>query len=328
MKIFISYAHVDTSSVLDMIPALNAHEVWFDNRLNIGQDWWREIEQQIAGCHCFMLVVSPESMKSEYCQKELDYALKMNKPVAPVMIKMMDIPDKLRHLQIIKLLSGVNSESIVQLLNGLFEIERIVFNPLKRLKPHADNTEQLSITDLYFATTNIHKQRIYEQIIGAKFQISHLDIEDIQHVDVSEVALYKAKRAFEILKKPVFVENSAIAIRAWGGLPGGLSTSMLPPLGLNNLCRMIQPFEDKHAEAVTAIGFTDGQVLRKFIGVLPGTIADTPRGNGYSWNNIFIPQGFTKTLGEMAEEEYVSLSSRRRAIIEFMQFLQSNYEVV
>ena len=41
---------------------------------------------------------------------------------------------------------------------------------------------------------------------------------------------------------------------------------------------------------------------------------------------IFIPAGFDKTLGEMTEEEVLSLSSRRRAMIEFMRFLQANYD--
>jgi inosine triphosphate pyrophosphatase len=324
MKIFISYAHADTAAVLEMLPSLTAHEVWFDDHLNVGQEWWNEIEYQIAICHCLLFVLSPDSMNSKYCQKELEVARKLNKPIAPVMIQTMDIPADLRHLQIIKMTGGVN----VQLLNGLFEIERAVFNPLKKMGVSQENREKLVITDLYFATTSRHKKMVYEQILGVELQTAHLEIEDIQHLDAGEVALYKARRAFEIFKKPVFVEHSALCIRAWGGLPGGLSTTMILPLGLNNICKMMQPFDDKHAEAVFVIGFTDGQILRKFRGVLVGEIAEQPKGQGYVWDNLFIPHGFTKTLGEMTDAEYISISGRRRAMLDFMQFLQANYDVV
>jgi len=173
----------------------------------------------------------------------------------------------------------------------------------------------------------MRKLRMYEQILNTSLQSAPIEIEDIQHDDAGEVAIYKAKRAYEVLKKPVFVEQSALSIRAWGGLPGGLTTSFLVPVGLSNICKMLRPFSDKYVEAISAIGFTDGQLVRKFVGVVPGEIPSEPRGNGYSWNNIFIPAGFTKTIGEMSEDEMLSLSARRRAIIEFMRFLQSNYEV-
>ena len=97
---------------------------------------------------------------------------------------------------------------------------------------------------------------------------------------------------------------------------------------MNNICKMLQPFDDKYAEAMSAIAFTDGHIRRKFLGVVPGEISLEPRGNGHSWNNIFIPAGFTTTLGEMTEQEVLSISSRRRAAVEFMRFLQANYEIV
>ena len=330
MKIFISYAHDDTANIVEIQQALDIHDVWFDHRLSLGQEWWNEIERQIAACHCFMPLLSARSMASEYCQKELEVALKLGKPVAPVMIESMAIPEKLARFQVISLIGGITAESTVKLLNGLFEIERQVFNPLKpsRSRAQAQSLIRLSIADLYFVTTNPTKKRMYEQILNVQLQTSPISLNDIQHVDAGEVALDKALKAFEILRKPVFVDHSALSIRAWGGLPGGLTTTFIGPAGLHNVCKMLQPFSDKYAEAVSVIAFTDGNLRRKFVGTVPGEIPDLPRGNGYSWNNIFIPNGFTTTLGEMNEDEQLSISSRRRAVVQFMQFLQSNYELV
>lgn len=327
MKIFISYAHADAEHLLPIQKALEIHDIWFDQRLSVGQAWWEEIEQQIAQADCFIFLLSPQSLQSEYCQKELDQALRLNKPIAPVMIEQMDIPEKISKFQVIPVLDGFTPDATVRLLNGLFEIERLVFNPLKRISQKFESSPTLSVTELYFATNNRFKLHMYEQILGTPLQSASIDLNDIQHLDAGEVAIDKAKRAYEILKKPVFVEQSALAIRAWGGLPGGMTSAFIVPAGLSNICKMLQPFSDKYAEAVSAIGFTDGQLMRKFVGVVPGEIPPEPRGGGYSWNNIFVPAGFSKTLGEMSEDEMLSISSRRRALIEFMRFLQTNYEV-
>ncbi|MEQ8675576.1 MAG: non-canonical purine NTP pyrophosphatase [Aggregatilineales bacterium] len=327
MKIFISYAHADTAHLLPIQQALEIHDIWFDQRLSVGQQWWDEIEQQIAQADCFIFLLSPQSLQSEYCQKELAQALRLNKPIAPVMIAEMDIPEKISKFQVIPVLDGFTSEATVRLLNGLFEIERLVFNPLKRISQKFEASPTLSVTELYFATTNPHKLQMYEQILGTPLQSAPIELEDIQHYDAGEVAIDKVKRAYDVLKKPVFVEQSALAIRAWGGLPGGLTSAFIVPAGLSNICKMLQPFSDKYADAISAIAFTDGQLVRKFVGVVPGEIPPEPRGGGYSWNNIFIPTGFSKTLGEMSDDEMLSISSRRRALIEFMRFLQMNYEV-
>ncbi|HLY25023.1 MAG TPA: non-canonical purine NTP pyrophosphatase [Aggregatilineales bacterium] len=328
MKIFISYAHEDPTDIVGLQRALDIHEVWFDHRLSVGQEWWNEIERQISGCDCFMLLMSARSLASEYCQKELEIALKLGKPIAPVMLEPMEIPPNLARFQVISLVGGVTTDSTVKLLNGLFEIERQVFNPLKPPKGAATYATmmKLSVGDLYFATTNPTKKRMYEQILNVQLQTSPVNLDDIQHVDAGEVALDKAAQAYEILRKPVFVDHSALCIRAWGGLPGGLTTTFLAPAGLHNICKMLQPFADKYAESMSVIAFTDGYLRRKFVGVVPGEIPETPRGNGYSWNNIFVPDGFTTTYGEMTEDQQLSISSRRRAIVQFMQFLQTNYE--
>jgi XTP/dITP diphosphohydrolase len=131
--------------------------------------------------------------------------------------------------------------------------------------------------------------------------------------------------AYQTLQQPVFVEQSALVVRALGGLPGGMSPHILTPLGLDNFCKILDVFDDRYAEAQSVIAFTDGKLRRKFVGILPGEIAPRPRGKGYDWDTIFIPQGFNQTNAEMGEEQFLSISMRRRAIVQFMQFLQSNY---
>ncbi|MBZ0300624.1 MAG: TIR domain-containing protein [Anaerolineae bacterium] len=326
MKIFISYARANKEVVLEILQPMKSHEIWFDDRLNIGQDWWVEIQHEIAACHCFMLLISPQSLISEYCQKELEYARKLNKPIAPVLIAPTGIPEDLQKLQIIDLSAGLIPATTVALLNGLFEIERLVFNPLRASgSQQSPTTRRLSISDLYFVSRSQTKRVIYEQILGATLQFMPIEIDEIQRVDPTEIALRKVQEAFQMMNKPVFVEQTALAVRAWGGLPGGMTNAFITTMGLGNFCRAINAFDDHYAEAISVIAFSDGNMKRTFAGSLPGEIATRPRGDGYRWNPIFTPQGFDQTFGEMREEEILSISMRRRAIVDFMRFLQSNY---
>lgn len=329
MKIFVSYSRADKPSILELVQALRIHNVWFDDRLNVGQEWWNEIERQIAASHCFMYVLSPESLASEYCQKEWAVARRLGKPIAPILLKPTPVPDEISKLQIIDLTKGLTHTATAGLLNGLFEIERVVSNPLLRNKSADSDSHgrKLSIADLTFVTRSEHKKLRYEQTLGAKLNVNAIPLDVIQRVDPGEVAVYKVQQAHQILRRPVFVEQSALAVRAWGGLPGGMTRSFVEALGMVNLCKMLDGFEDRYAEAIAVIAFTDGELVRKFVGVLAGRIADRPRGKVYGWNTVFIPQGFDKTFAELADEEIQSISMRRPAIFEFMRFLKDTYDM-
>ena len=329
MKIFVSYSRADKPNILELVQALKIHDVWFDDRLNVGQEWWNEIERQIAASHCFMYVLSPESLASEYCQKEWTVARRLGKPIAPVLLKSTPVPDDLNKLQIIDLTNGLTHTATAGLLNGLFEIERVVSNPLLRNKQDASDSHgrKLAMADLTFVTRSEHKMLRYEQTLGVKLNVNPIPLDVIQKVDPGEVAVHKVQQAHQILRRPVFVEQSALAVRAWGGLPGGMTRSFVEALGMLNLCKMLDGFEDRYAEAIAVIAFTDGELVRKFVGVLRGRIADRPRGKVYGWNTIFIPEGFDKTFAELADEEIQSISMRRPAIFEFMRFLKETYDM-
>ncbi|MDJ0510131.1 MAG: TIR domain-containing protein [Crocosphaera sp.] len=62
------------------------------------------INQGVEGADNFVYLISPESIKSEYCQQELDHALTNNKRIIPLLIEETDldlIPSQVRDLQFI-----------------------------------------------------------------------------------------------------------------------------------------------------------------------------------------------------------------------------------
>jgi hypothetical protein len=88
LHIFLSYAREDLAvlrSVQEGLVTLN-HEVWFDKRLNGGQDWWDRILQRIRDCDVMIVAVSPAMLESDAAAREREYACRLGKPLLPVQV--------------------------------------------------------------------------------------------------------------------------------------------------------------------------------------------------------------------------------------------------
>jgi ABC-type nitrate/sulfonate/bicarbonate transport system substrate-binding protein len=88
-RVFISYARPNRPDVDQLAGHLDALgcDVWIDKSLHGGQDWWEEILTQIAGCDVFIAIVSHEAQISVACQRELEWADKLGKPLLPVAVQ-------------------------------------------------------------------------------------------------------------------------------------------------------------------------------------------------------------------------------------------------
>ena len=62
------------------------HEVWLDQDLGGGQDWWDEILARIRWCDAFVPVLSAASLGSRACTGERTYALALQRPVLPIAV--------------------------------------------------------------------------------------------------------------------------------------------------------------------------------------------------------------------------------------------------
>jgi hypothetical protein len=87
--IFISYSQQDRSYVKGLVQALESYglPVWMDDRIDYGETWPAEIAKQLQECQAFLVVVSPRSEASHWVQCELQLALKLKKPIFPVLLE-------------------------------------------------------------------------------------------------------------------------------------------------------------------------------------------------------------------------------------------------
>lgn len=75
-------------------------------------------------------------------------------------------------------------------------------------------------------------------------------------------------------------------------------------LGIHGLCELLNSYTNRSAVAHVCFGLYDGKELLTFEAQITGTIARAPSGdNDFGWGPTFIPDGYTKTWGEMSIEE-------------------------
>ncbi|KAM3101763.1 TIR domain-containing protein, partial [Phormidesmis sp. 146-20] len=85
--VFLSYSRKDKAFVQTLHDALKAEqrEIWVDwQAIPLTADWWQEIERGIEGTNTFVFVISPDSIASDICRKEIDHAVKHNKRLVPI----------------------------------------------------------------------------------------------------------------------------------------------------------------------------------------------------------------------------------------------------
>lgn len=98
-EVFISYSHRDDEFVLRLAADLEDRgaSVWID-RGNIqgGEQWRRSIATGVQACKAFALVVSPDSIDSQYVAEELALAFQHRKPIVPLLYRKTNIPAMLK----------------------------------------------------------------------------------------------------------------------------------------------------------------------------------------------------------------------------------------
>ncbi|MEM1309913.1 MAG: TIR domain-containing protein [Cyanobacteria bacterium P01_H01_bin.153] len=87
--VFISYGRADSKALASQLSKrLSAMgvSVWFDfDDIPLATDFQERIDNGIARAHNFLYIISPSSVNSPYCDKELQLALKYGKQIIPLM---------------------------------------------------------------------------------------------------------------------------------------------------------------------------------------------------------------------------------------------------
>ena len=155
-----------------------------------------------------------------------------------------------------------------------------------------------------FITGNSKKAEYLEKYLG--FPVSHkkVDLTEIQSLDLYEIVEHKVREAYKIIQSPVLVEDASLEFEALGRLPWTFIKFFLEEMSEEMICWLLDG-KEKHAIAKTVYGYFDGEKIEFFESQYSGVISEKPRWeNGYGWDRIFIPEGYSQTRAEMNEQDH------------------------
>ena len=169
--------------------------------------------------------------------------------------------------------------------------------------------------------------------------IDVLSAEDIDLADVAETGLtfeenakIKACAAAKAGGLPALADDSGLCIHALDNEPGIYSSRYAQKMGgypaaFTDVLKRLENNPDKsaHFSCVLVFAFPNGET-KTFEGRVDGKIV-TPRNgeNGFGFDPIFMPNGFTQSFAELSEGKKNSISHRGRAIQAFIEYLKENF---
>jgi non-canonical purine NTP pyrophosphatase (RdgB/HAM1 family) len=174
------------------------------------------------------------------------------------------------------------------------------------------------------ASTNPIKIEEVRALVG-EVEVWDIELAEIQSVSAEDVVRYKLMQVASLrLDRPVIVEDTALHIDAWNGLPGALIKWFVEDLPLPSLYQLLAR-DSPAATAVSALGVIDGTETRIWVGSLQGRLV-SPRGSLGGWTPIFEVQDLESTLAEMTFSERIKHTMRRRPLESLSDWLASRYD--
>ena len=91
--VFVCYAHDDSAMVYPDIEWLHdqGFNVWYDEEVSPGTVWRNELADSIEGSNLFLYFVTPQSVDSIYCQREVNFGVDHGIPVLAVHLEETDL---------------------------------------------------------------------------------------------------------------------------------------------------------------------------------------------------------------------------------------------
>ncbi len=159
------------------------------------------------------------------------------------------------------------------------------------------------MSDVTFITGNQSKADYLEKYLGVSINHQKVELDEIQSLDLKEVVEHKVKQAYAEIQSPVLVEDVSLEFSAFGRFPGTFIKFLIDEVPFETICRMLDK-QSRDAIARCIFGYYDGNEIVFFEGSLAGKIAEHPAGdNGFGFDKIFIPEGYTRTRAELSEQD-------------------------
>ena len=188
---------------------------------------------------------------------------------------------------------------------------------------------------LVFATQNANKTLEVREILASKYQVLNLkDIgcnEDIPETGntFAENATLKSTYVVQNFQIDCFADDSGLEVEALNNEPGIYSARYSGQRGDHQnmmfLLHKMEGIANRNARFKTVISLVHKGKNYLFEGVINGKIRLAPTGeNGFGYDPIFEPNGYTQTFAEMSSAIKNEISHRALAMKKLIDFLKQS----
>ncbi len=186
---------------------------------------------------------------------------------------------------------------------------------------------------IIFASNNINKAEEIRKILEGTYEIltlkeAGMDIDIPEPHDTLEMnAQEKSSTIYNLTGTACFAEDSGLEVEALNGEPGVFSARYAGIHGddtknIQKLLSNMVGIENRNARFRTVVSLMQNRENLFFEGVCEGTIALEQRGqNGFGYDPVFIPLGFSKTFAECTQQEKNEVSHRKKAISKMIEYM-------
>ncbi len=183
------------------------------------------------------------------------------------------------------------------------------------------------MSSVTYITGNENKAKLLAKLLGVEVEHHKLNLDEIQSTDPQAVIEHKVRQAYEILQRPVLVEDTCMGLDVLGGLPGTFIKFFIEQEdGAEKICRMTDGLASRRATATVTFGYYNGEEVRFFQNKIYGEIPKSPGKtiSGFGWDTVFIPDGYDGVIrSELSESDYDKLYLETKPIEQVRKFLTS-----
>lgn len=183
------------------------------------------------------------------------------------------------------------------------------------------------MTKVTFITGNENKAALLAKLLDMEIDYHKLNLDEIQALNPEEIVEHKVRQAYEILKRPVLVEDTCMGLDELGGLPGPFIKFFIEQAdGAEKICRMADGLKSRRATATVTFGYYDGERLELIQNKVHGDIPKHPGEprSGFGWDTVFVQDGYDGVVrSELEEVEYEKLYRAAKPIDKVRVFLNS-----
>ncbi len=192
---------------------------------------------------------------------------------------------------------------------------------------------------IFFVSNNIHKyfeikSILHDRTTDLDLHFYKQNIVEIQDEKIEEIAIEKAKSAYNIVKRPIIIEDDGLFITSLNGFPGQYSSYVFKSIGNRGILRLLEGSRARSAFFKSIFVYTNGIITRVFIGQINGKISATITDGGWGYDPIFIPfkdynddddDDDNKTFATLSKTNKKNeLSHRRIALDKFVKWFHQN----